>query len=93
VIPVAGTPLLTEALWARLLLVLPPPTKGGRPRSDDHPIVAGLLWMMHAGALWREIPPTYGSWHTLYSRYQRWRRTGTWGQISAVLREDTGSHA
>jgi hypothetical protein len=93
VIPVAGTPLLTEALWSRLLQVLPPPAKRGRPQGDARAIVAGLLWMMHTGAGWREIPPEHGPWHTLYSRYQRWRRTGTSAQIGALLRNDTDRHA
>ncbi|MBI2300184.1 MAG: transposase [Armatimonadetes bacterium] len=25
------------------------------------------------GAPWRDLPPEYGSWHTVYSRFSRWR--------------------
>jgi transposase len=44
-----------------------------------------MLWVMQAGASWRQMPPRYGSWHTIYGRFQRWQREGLWAQISAVL--------
>ena len=87
-VPVAGTPLLTDALWVRVVSLLPPPPTRGRRQGAARPIVAGLLWMMHTGAAWREIPAAYGPWQTLYSRYQWWRRTGIWAQICAVFRDE-----
>lgn len=74
-------------------IVLPPPTQRDHPQSDARPILAGLLWMMHTGAAWREIPADHGPWHTLYSRCQLWRRTGVWGKISAVIRDDADPRA
>jgi transposase len=44
-----------------------------------------MLWVMHTGAAWREVPSEFGAWQTVYSRYVRWRRDGTWGRILAVL--------
>ena len=93
VVSVPGTPLLTETLWAELLPILPVPARTGRPRGETRPLLAGLLWMMHHGAGWRTIPREYGSWHTLFSRYQRWRRTGIWAQITATLHRWTATDA
>lgn len=81
-----GTPLLTEALWAKLQPLLPVPANTGRPRGATRPLLAGLLWMMHHGAGWRAVPHEYGSWHTLYSRYRLWVNTGVWDAITAILR-------
>jgi transposase len=39
------------------------------------------------------MPAAYGPWHTVYSRYQLWRRTGIWAQIAATLRDTTASGA
>jgi transposase len=80
-------------LWAQLEPLLPLPATTGRPRGDSQPLVAGLLWMMHHGASWRAIPHEYGSWHTLYSRYQLWRRTGVWARITAALQAEPIGHA
>ena len=93
VVPVVGTPLLTEALWSGVLSVLPPPAKRGRPQGEARPMVEGLLWMMHTGAAWREIPAAHGPWQTLYSRYQRWRKAGIWAQICGALFEESTQRA
>jgi len=68
----AGTAPLTERLWQQVTPLLPPqkPPRG-RPALDHRRLLEGLLWVMRTGAPWREIPPAYGSWHTLYSRYRQ----------------------
>jgi transposase len=93
VVPIAGTPLLTEALWAKLAPLLPVPANKGRPRGETRPLLAGLLWMMHHGAGWRALPREHGSWHTLYSRYRLWVTTGVWAQITEALREYAPHHS
>lgn len=85
-VAVPGTPLLTEPLWTDLAPLLPPRAgKRGRSPSDHRPILAGLLWMMRMGVGWREIPPSFGPWHTAYSRYRQWGRDGAWARIVAAL--------
>jgi Putative transposase of IS4/5 family (DUF4096) len=82
----AGAAALTDRLWQQLTPLLPPqkPPRG-RPALDHRRLLEGLLWVMRTGAPWREIPPTYGSWHTLSSRYRRWDEDGRWARICAVL--------
>jgi len=72
---VPGTPMLTDVLWLQLAPFLTPRHgKRGRMPSDHRPILDGLLWMMGTGRGWRDIPPQFGPWHTIYSRYRQWRR-------------------
>jgi hypothetical protein len=86
VMVVPSTPMLTDALWGGLAPLLPPRHgKRGRLPSDHRPILDGLLWMMGTGRGWRDIPPRFGPWHTLYSRYKQWCRDGTWERIVAVM--------
>jgi hypothetical protein len=33
------------------------------------------------------MPNHFGSWHTVASRYQRWRASGLWFRIRAVFDE------
>jgi len=83
---VPGTPMLTDVLWAQIAPLLPPRYgKRGRLPSDHRPILEGLLWIMNAGRGWRDIPPQFGPWHTIYSRYQQWRRDGTWERVVAIM--------
>ena len=86
VVAVPGTPVLTDKGWARVAALLAAASRPtGRPPRDHRPIVAGILWLMRRGASWREVPAAHGPWQTLASRYQRWRRDGTWARIMACL--------
>jgi hypothetical protein len=90
VIRVPGTAPLTEQRWAQILSILPPQKPArGRPANDHRRTLEGMLWVMHTGAAWREVPPAFGPWHTLHSRYQRWCRAGIWTQIIERLHAPT----
>jgi transposase len=83
---IASLPPLTKERWERIAPLLPPqrpPT--GRPATNHRQILEGMLWVMHAGTSWRQMPSRYGPWHTVYGRFQRWTREGLWAQIRAVL--------
>jgi transposase len=81
---VPGTPALTAAAWARLAPRLTAPPRRGERRREPRRLLDGILWAMHTGASWREVPERRAPWHTAYDRYARWRRDGTWARILAA---------
>jgi transposase len=78
---VVGRGELTEAAWARLAPQLPPNGRRGRPWTDHRQIINGILWKLRTGAPWRDLPERYGPWQTVYDRFVRWRREGTWDRL------------
>jgi putative transposase len=79
---------LSDAQWAVLAPLLPPPQPTGRPRVVDHrTVINGILWKLRTGAPWRDLPERYGSWQTCYARFVRWRQDGTWARVHDTLRE------
>ena len=77
---------LTDAQWARLEPLLPPTRpKRGRPNRDHRRVVNGMLWRLTTGAPWRDLPPAYGSWRTVYSRFRRWQVAGVFDRVLAEL--------
>jgi transposase len=76
---------LDEALVARVLGVLPPPAARGRPRVAPPQILGGIVWVMRTGSAWRYVPPAFGPWETVHSRYRLWRQDGTWDRIAPIL--------
>lgn len=36
--------------------------KTGRPQSYNQKILNGILWILHTGAPWRDLPEYYDSW-------------------------------
>jgi transposase len=82
---------LPDQQWARVEPLLPHRThhdKAGHPFNDHRPIVNGILWILHTGAPWRDLPERYGPWETVFYRFNRWRRDGTWNRIVTSLLDE-----
>ena len=78
---------LTNAQWARLAPLLPPPKPGGRPRSVDmREVVNGVLYRVREGCTWRALPHDLPPWGTVHTYFRRWRRDGTWERGHDALR-------
>lgn len=82
---------LSDQQWARIASLFPQGTrqgKAGRPPKDHRPIVNGILWVLHTGAPWRDLPERYGPWQTIFTRFNRWRQDGTWVRIVTSLLDE-----
>jgi transposase len=78
---------LTDAAWVVLDPLLPQTSKG-HPWKDHRQVINGILWVLATGTGWRDAPERYGPWQTLYDRFNRWRKDGTWERVlAAVLTE------
>jgi transposase len=77
-----------DALWERiqpLLVIHKVRKKSGRPRSDDRPILNGVIWMARTGAQWSEIPSRFGAKSTVHDRFQEWVVAGVFEKVWALL--------
>jgi transposase len=88
---------LTDAQYARLEPLLPPPrppkgSKGGRPRNDDRTIINGILWILRTGAPWPDLPARYGPPSTVSTRLYRWKKAGIWDRIFAAVQAEADAH-
>jgi transposase len=82
---------LSEDGWARIASFFPDPRHNdgrGRPLKNHRQILNGILWRLHTGAPWRDIPERYGPWQTIFGRFRRWRRDGTWARILTSLLQE-----
>ncbi len=61
------------------------PRRGGRWR-DHRQVVNGVVWRARTGCPWRDLPPGYGPWQTVYERHRRWSGDGTWERVLDGLR-------
>jgi len=79
---------LTDAQWAKIQPFFPDRYhrgQAGHPWKDHRPLVNGILWHLHTGAPWPDTPERYGPWKTVYDRFNRWRKDGTWAKILDAL--------
>ena len=78
---------LTDAEWARVAPLLPDrtPRRGGR-WADHRRVLDAVAWRTRVGAPWRDVPPEFGHWKTIYNRHRRWSADGTYQAILDELR-------
>jgi transposase len=72
---------VSEREWALLAPLLPPRQTRGRHYRDHRTILNGILWVLGTGAPWRDLPRRYGPWETVYGRFRRWARDGTFARV------------
>ncbi|HEV3258674.1 MAG TPA: IS5 family transposase [Gemmataceae bacterium] len=79
---------LTDAQWECIAPFFPDryhDDQPGHPWWTHRRLVNGILWHLHTGAPWRDLPERYGPWQTVYDRFNRWRQDGTWAKILDAL--------
>ncbi|WP_410587605.1 IS5 family transposase [Amycolatopsis sp. lyj-23] len=77
---------MTDAQWAILEPLLPVGKKPGRPPLwSRRQLLDGIRWRVRVGSPWRDVPPVYGCWQTVYGLFRRWQRAGVWALILAGL--------
>jgi len=82
---------LNDGQWACIAPHLPMNLTGPE-RDDDRRIISGIIHMLQCGARWRDCPPEYGPYTTVYNRFNRWSKRGWWGTIFEAL-ANCGKHS
>ena len=83
-------PLVSDALWAEIEPLLPPPRlrpKGGRPPVPSGAVLGGILFVLKSGIPWEMLPREMGcgSGMTCWRRLRDWQAAGVWGQLHRAL--------
>src|SRR5215469_2619526 len=82
---------LSDAQWKLIEPILRPqrrPDGRGRPWQDTQAVLNGILWVLGAGAQWRELPKKYPPYQTCHRRFQQWVQAGKLERILRVLAEE-----
>jgi len=82
---------LSDQQWARIAPLLPHRThrrQAGHPFNEPRPLLNGVLWILHTGAPWRDVPERYGPWETVFKLFNRWRAQGTWVRLVTSLLDE-----
>ena len=79
---------LSDDEWALVEPLLPPHRTRGTHHRDHRTLLNAMLYRLHTGVPWRDLPERYGPWQTAYSRFRRWSRDGTWDRLLASLQRD-----
>jgi putative transposase len=80
---------LRDDQWQRIKELLPgKKSDAGRTAKDNRKFIDAVLWIARAGSHWRELPPSFGKWNSVFVRYNRWAAKGVWDSIFRALADD-----
>jgi len=82
---------VSDVQWELIDPILRPRRRAdgrGRPWQDTRAVLNGILWVLVAGAQWRELPEKYPPYQTCHRRFQQWVREGKLEKILHVLAEE-----
>lgn len=77
---------LTEAHLQRIQESLP--VERGNVSMEVLNFLNAVLYVMENGCKWRRLPERFGNWHTIYTRMNRWSKTGVWDRLFARLQQE-----
>ena len=75
---------LDDDQWWQIEPHLPTDVRG-KERADDRRVISGILHVLRRGCRWKDCPPEYGPYTTIYNRFMRWARRGVWEKLFREL--------
>ncbi|MFG6665710.1 IS5 family transposase [Halomonas sp. HNIBRBA4712] len=78
--------MLTDSNWSKLKPILL--QQGIHDKASLRLTVEGILYRMRTGCQWRDLPGAFGSWNTIYKRFNAWSAAGKLMTLFSTLVED-----
>lgn len=80
---------VTDAQWDRIKRLVPRPARTGRPREDEREVLNGILYVLHTGCRWEDLPHDIrASPQTCNRRLLEYQRRRVWQRMVADLMKE-----
>lgn len=80
-----ATPLEADAQYRYIKRSLP--TQRGNVMLDNLQVLNAILYVAEQGCKWHGLPKRFGNWHTIYTRMNRWTKSGVLDRLFAQLQQ------
>jgi transposase len=77
---------ITEAQFQRIEAELP--RQRGNVRVTNLQFLNAVLYVAEQGCKWRGLPKRFGPWHTIYTRMNRWSKSGVLDHVFELLQRE-----
>ena len=76
---------LTESQYNLIQPFLP--RQRGNVSLTNLQVLNAILYVAEQGCKWRGLPKSFGNWHTIYTRMNRWAKRGVLDRVFAALQQ------
>ena len=77
---------ITEKQYEKIAKYLP--TQRSNVSMTNLQLINAILYVTENGCKWRVLPETYGNWHTICVRINRWSKKGVLSRVFAALQTE-----
>jgi transposase len=77
---------ITETQFQRIVDCLP--RQRGNVSMTNLQLLNAILYVVENGCKWRGLPKHLGNWHTVYTRMNRWSKSGVMDRVFARLQQE-----
>ena len=74
---------ITQAQFAKIEDCLP--RQRGNVSLSNLAVLNAILFVAEHGCKWRGLPKRFGTWHTIYTRMNRWSKSGVLDRVFEQL--------
>ncbi len=60
----------------------------GRTGGDGRLFLEAVLWIARTGSSWRDLPPVFGKWNTVFKRYRDWVKADIFKKIFDAVSDE-----
>jgi len=84
---------ISDSVWEQIEPLLPPEVpelNGDPPQMNDREAMKAILYVLHTGCEWKEIPLNLGVPCMIHERYEEWRQAGVFQRMwrTGILKYD-----
>src|SRR5258705_6105879 len=76
---------ITQAQYEQIANCLP--IQRGNVRLNNLDVLNAILYVAEQGCKWRGLPKRFGNWHTIYTRMNRWSKSGVMDRVFEQLQQ------
>ncbi len=74
--------VISDAAWEQVAPLLPGKVGDrGVTARDNRLFLEAVLWRVRTGLPWRDLPPEFGNWNSVFQRFRRWVRAGVFERV------------
>ena len=63
-------------------------TDPGRTGGDGRLFLEAVLWIARTGSPWRDLPPDFGNWNSVFKRFRDWVKADVFQRMFDALSDE-----